>query len=284
MGFFLYNVTAETRADEPDIEILGLRKTFHNLAILDANAAMEVWASKDVVKKWKQEAGPVLGDPLRSGAFFSSAMTLPSSKNQNTWIAAYFNPWINALLMLKIERPVKALQITDFDLVLPHGTADLSPGMSGDALSALLSRRFEIAQKDFLAEAGSWSGSKMRKNRPNEWRLLNEELQLNIREMRGTLSWEGDPAKEKLRVAFSQVTSALHGGKEDVGLSTSKSEPAEWRASLHPVYLDEKGNKPVIVMFSNDYPTRFLWIQLDPTAKKPVVAEQVLTIEPTTGK
>ena len=267
------------KSEEGIPEINSLIVTFQNLAILDANAAMEIWASEDAVEKWKQHAESVLGDPGRSGAFFDPAIPLSSQIDQSAWIAAFFNPWINTLLVLKVERLDKALQITDFDLILLSKTAAPLSGTNADKLSSLLSLRVQTAQNEILSTAGEWTGSELLADKPDHWGILNKILESKVRQMRGALSWEGDPAKEKLRIALSAVTSALRGGENTAGLSISQAQPMEWRRSLHPAYLDESGVLPVIVMYSRDYPKRLLWIRVNPEARKPVIEEQILTIQ-----
>ncbi len=277
--FLLLFLFAASPAAGANAELQRFVQTFHNLSISDANSAIEVWGSLDTREKWQEHAGVVLGDPLRSRTFFVPAVFFPKPAPKHLCFVACYNPWFNALLTLKVERNNGALQITDFDLIMPERTSALS-GLAADQLSAVLSERVRKAQKAFIKTQDTWMGKNITNDRSNEWRWLKENLNYTISEIRSALSWEGDPAKKALRTSFAQVVSALKSkeGGNEVGLGLSQTQPTQWRNTLNPVLVDESGDFPVIVLAAKAHPLLYLWLKIHPGSKKPVIKEHVLDI------
>ena len=271
-------ILANVSADISITERNGLLRTFQNLAILDGNAAIDVWAAPDVAEKWKKEASEVLGNPLISAAFLAPAMMLAGPEDSKISVGGYFNPWINALLILKIDKTAKGLRITDTDLKMLSKSMALQ-GKGPDELAKILLSRFKKARSQIKTAAGSWKGSKQNNSGQNEWQELKKRLEPEIKVARGTLAPDGDPAKASLRQAFGRIMDELRGGSnDDTGLNLTGTEPQDWQKTLSPVHVDEFETCPVVILASRGYPLSLLWIQMDETSSQPVKKRKILHI------
>lgn len=274
--FFLFTTSSSAMASA---EFRHFVLTFKNLSIQDANSAVEVWGTVDTRQKWHEHASGVLGDPLRSRTYFSPAIFFIEQVNDHFFVVAYYNPWIDALLTMKVDGNDRAPQITGFDLIMPKEASALS-GLDADSISAELSRRVRNAQNEFAASKKKWIESNTAADRSEEWQMLKDQLNSKIYKIRDALSWEGSPEKKALRIAFEQVVSSLRSEtvEEVVGLSLSRTESSQWRNTLYPVLVDESDDFPVIVLFSREVPLLYLWLKLRPDQEKTVIAERILDI------
>jgi len=272
----LYSCNAVEKIDTgPSILI-----TYHKLAVMDSNAAMDVWGSPFAKKKWNDFAKSVLGDKLQASAFFSSAIILSGNATSNVWVPGFYNPWWNILLQFKFERVDKKMAITDFNLVILNDFLQLDlESSTPKKLATILDNRVSVARKSLDSVFDKQKKLVEFKPTPTNWQEFDKRLKARIVMMRSIFAKDGDSNYKDFRTIFSKIMNVFRGSKDDKIISLPNSVDSQFIKSLTPVYIVNNNTNPIVILSSLIHQDMFFWIWLDLKSEKMVKKWKIINLK-----
>lgn len=124
--------TAKKQFSERDKAMLTTALTaaaFKKDASSDIDAAVKKWGSEFFQNKWRHSVMSMFeeAEKIEWHDFFSGAVVWGGAAQGATGISACYNPWSDAIVLLKIEGSLKSQKITDFAVVCGESWREETP-------------------------------------------------------------------------------------------------------------------------------------------------------------
>jgi hypothetical protein len=252
-------------------------RSFQNLAIVDGLSAINMWADKALAAQLNTNSADIMGSRATSAPFLAPAVALVAKDKAENAVGAYFNPWINTILLIKIDKKGNKARIVDAGLTVLPEDQPLT-GIQPDKAVKILEHRFEQAQTRINEAGKNWASVKSGQTQPDAWKEAKKRLDQEISQARSTLAPDGDPEKARIRDAFEKIMTDIRSSTQTTGLEFVGTEPQEWKNTLLPVHVGELDAYPVVFLASRAYPLSFLWVQIDEAASQPVKQQKIFHV------
>ena len=125
---------------------IGLIEAWRNLAMLGINEVLKISATAGVNQAWQTSSNDFLTHPLFATAFFSSSWSFWQIQQDKLSLVAYYQPWIDMLLIMQVSQTNGAYEITAVGITEPS-----NPLSTTDTATTVqeLNKRLEKAEQTF---------------------------------------------------------------------------------------------------------------------------------------
>ncbi len=264
---------------------------FRLLASEDLSRAVNLSGDKQFTDKWRELISPYFQKEDHQWTdFFSGAVILLGRCEDARLVVAFYNPWIDALLLTEWEAWVSDHKMSNFWLFigeswrgekLDAATGDIPPWETrkepaADAVSRYYAQTVEVFNEaypiagDYIALPETIAG-RLEKNQLAELGVIKARMIHRLRLCQGVLSSEHG---EKLKSEIDKTRIALVGTLSDFSDSTGPSQdtfvaesifkmPIEFRTGLVPVFLLIKDQRGLVIFQNPRLPRWFVTADLN---------------------
>lgn len=246
-------------------QAMAMVTCFKNLAGVDFGALLDMFATPDSRKSWNESSAGIFSEQIDAAAFFDTAFVFAQKGSEGSFTVVAYNIWIDSVVLATCERKDGDLKITELRTV-SAGTPGVPNIQNPAQLEKELNRRLVgAAERDYTKLASSRENS----------RAIQKMLTDYRKAMRDALSPEAKKENEAIQKAVTQLMEEC--GKPIPDTKALAYLPQEWRALLHPVYLNrraEVGTKSVkylLALSANITPGRWLFVELQTSGQSATV-------------
>ncbi len=126
---------------------IGLVESWRNVGASDFTDLLQIIAAQGKQEAWQTSAGDFLNDPLHSAAFFSPAWSFWQSQQENISLVAYYQPWLDILLLMQIAEVDGSYKAVAIGISEPSTTlASDNPTAMAQELTARLHHAEQLFQ------------------------------------------------------------------------------------------------------------------------------------------
>lgn len=266
----LVGMSASKKADKPSKKAIekitashaqiGLIKAWRNLAMLGINDLLHVAASTEVNQAWQTSANEFLNHPLFATAFFSSSWNFWQVQQDKLNLVAYYQPWIDVLLLMKVAKTNGNYQITAIGITQPSSILSAS---SATVTAQELTKRLEKAEQQFqrIAQHPDELNTMLS---PNVIKKSQDVLQQYVNDTRNKLSAEN--SKNSRLAILEWLDAAQTGQIKD--LQEQSEANRNWLKQLQIVQLTKlDGDNWLLSVTNPNQAERILIAQLKITER-----------------
>lgn len=287
--------TNQATITEKDTDMITTALTaaaFRKDASGNIDAAVKKWGSEFFQKKWQRSVMSMFqpSEKIEWHDFFSGAVVWPGKSQGQTGISACYNPWSDAILLLKIEGALKTRKLTDFAIVCGESWRQETPKTAEDLfhlhngnqplliqLAGYYDRTLDIF-KTFYQGPGKAelmpAGFSKRFSPPDEELAVIKTRMIQRLYMYQQLFSEKHSAVKKLA---GKIVSAIHAegdelvpmmapGESAEAAATYRELPPPFRQEVGPIYFATRGKGFTLAFVSANAPKYVLIISRADTA------------------
>lgn len=125
---------------------IGLINAWRNLAMTGFDDVLQVAATPETLQAWQSNTANFLNEALFATAFFSSSWNFWQVQQDKLSLVAYYQPWVDVLLLLEITEVNANYKITTIGLTEAKALTSTSPVATAQELSKRLNKAEQVFQ------------------------------------------------------------------------------------------------------------------------------------------
>jgi hypothetical protein len=256
-----------TLADVPNEEaILEVVESFHQLALVDPDAAGAVWMSDAAYPVWHDIIGELTDQTTGSSLWFVHTLSLAEVGDNGVPYGGLYSPWLGVLLVFELDEDVSV--VADFSLQL--ATEPLRSASDPMELAEALMASIRQGAAAFEQTLGTLASTE-----------VDEDVRSTVvaritdytESLRPTYA-NGSPAGQAVEVILNRMVAGRFAGP----LSLLKNEDERWIATLIPVWLDSNAGRTFVALGSSYVPLDMVWLEIDDTANADVASVSLIRL------